>query len=463
MEYRIEKDSLGEMKCIKDALYGAQTLRALNNFNIISERVPEVLIESLAKVKKACAMANESVRTLPLYKTQLIIGACDEIIEGAHRQWFVTTAIQGGAGTSINMNMNEVIANRCAQLLGEPLGLYKTIHPNDDVNHAQSTNDVIPTAAKVAILVSLKQTLIAMKALRDSFNRQAKENEDVLKVGRTHLQDAVLMTMGQVFHSFATVLNRDINRIENALEEMTMVNLGATAVGTEINTVLGYKENAVAALSTIVGYPFTSVNDLVDGTKNVDSFVFIHSLLKGFSINLSRICSDLRLMASGPKAGFGEITLPSVQPGSSIMPGKVNPVICEVCNQACFQVIGNDTTITLAAEAGQMELNVFEPVMFYNILQSISILENACLTLKEKAIDGLLVNRQQCHHLVENSLAMSTALTEVLGYTKTSEITKQALKENKSLREIIIAEHLLTEQQLSDILVPEKMIRKHNL
>lgn len=267
------------------------------------------------------------------------------------------------------------------------------------------------------------------------------------------------MTMGQMFHSHATVINRDINRLENALSEMSVINLGATAIGTEINTTHGYKESVVSILSDLTGITLESASDLIDGTKNVDSFVFIHSILKGFAINLSRICNDLRLMASGPKAGFGEITLPSVQPGSSIMPGKVNPVIAEVCNQACFQVIGNDTTITLAAEAGQMELNVFEPVLFYNLIQSITIMNNACTVLKERAIDGLIVNEKRCADLVKESLAMSTALTSILGYTKTSEITKKALETNTSLNEILLNENLLTEVQILEILSPEKNIK----
>lgn len=463
MNYRLEKDALGGIELPEEALYGAQTFRALQNFTVIPERVPEILINALALVKKACALANGECQVLTADKAALIVNACDEIHAGHHRRWFVTSAIQGGAGTSINMNMNEVIANRCAQFLHEPLGTYQTIHPNDDVNRSQSTNDVIPTAAKIAVYTSTQAAIQAMKLLRDSFNLKAQENKEVLKVGRTHLQDAVLISMGQVLHSYATVLNRDINRIESALHEMEVINLGATAVGTEINTVIGYKECAIAHLSKLSRIPLKSSSDLIDQTKNVDSFVFIHSLLKNFAINLSRICSDLRLMASGPKAGFNEIILPGVQAGSSIMPGKVNPVIPEVCNQACFQVIGNDTTVTLAAEAGQMELNVFEPVLFYNILQSISILENACLTLKTKAIDGLVVNRQQCTRLVENSMAMSTALTATLGYSKTSELTKKALRENKSLKEVIIAEHLLTEQELAEILIPGKMIRSFEI
>ncbi|AMC93947.1 class II fumarate hydratase [Erysipelothrix larvae] len=455
---RIEKDSLGEVQVPIDALYGAQTVRAMENFRITGRRVNDMMYLSLAKVKKACALANYQVTDLSKDRCDAIMQACDEIIEGKHKEAFITDAIQGGAGTSMNMNVNEVIANRAAQILNKPIGVYDYIHPNDHVNRAQSTNDIIPTAGKLTAINLGVLLLQEMDLLSQAFEVKAKEYGDVIKVGRTHLQDAVLITMGQVFHSYVSVIQRDMKRLQNALTELQVINLGATAVGTGINSIRGYREFAVTNLSKFSGRPFVSADDLVDATKHVDSFAYVHGSLNTFAIGLSRVCNDIRMMASGPKVGFNEINLPDRQPGSSIMPGKVNPVIPEVVNQVCFQVIGNNQTIMMATESGQMELNVFGPVLFYNLFESFEILKEACRTLRVHAIDNLTVNKERVHDYVEHSLAMATALVKYLGYSKVSEITKQALKENKSLRTVVVEHGLMTHEELDKALRPESMI-----
>lgn len=449
-EYRIESDSLGEVKVPKEALYGAQTVRAQHNFHITGQTVHPAMIQSLAYVKKASALANYEVGELTEEVAKVIMQAADEIIAGDHLEEFATDAIQGGAGTSINMNMNEVLANRAAQLLDEPLGTYQTVHPNDHVNRAQSTNDVIPTGGKLTILFLSEALIDAMEQLVISLEAKAEEYRDVTKVGRTHLQDAVIITFGQVFQSFATMIRRDIRRIQHALEEMHTINMGATAVGTEINTTPGYKERVAKYLAEYTGFDFETAEDLVDGTKHIDGFVYVSSALKSFAASLSRMCNDMRLMASGPKVGLNEITIPQKQPGSSIMPGKVNPVIFEVTNQACFHVIGNDLTITLASEAGQMELNVFEPVLFYNLFQSIDYLTNACTTLRVNGIEGLTVNGHQASEYVRQSFALATAVSPQLGYSKVSSLTKQAMKENRPFVDVLIDEGIMTEAELKE-------------
>lgn len=455
---RIEYDSLGSVEVPKDALYGAQTVRALQNFQITGRRVNDMMYLALAQVKKACALANKSVGELDGPRCDAIVFACDEIISGKYKEAFITDAIQGGAGTSMNMNVNEIIANRAAQILNRPIGVYDYIHPNDHVNRAQSTNDIIPTAGKLTVLNLGLLLVEEMTFLADTFHAKALEFSNIIKVGRTHLQDAVLISMGQVFHSYESVVRRDIQRLKQSLSEMQVINLGATAVGTGINSVEGYREHAVTHLSRITGKSFVSAEDLVDATKHVDGFANVHGSLKTFAVGLSRICNDIRMMASGPKVGFNEIFLPEKQPGSSIMPGKVNPVIPEVVNQVCFQVIGNDATVTLAAEAGQMELNVFEPVLFDNLFESLEILRHACATLRIHAIQDIKVNEHRIQDYVEHSLAMATALVKYLGYEKVSEITKQALKENKSLKTLVLEQGLMSEAEVDEALKPESMI-----
>lgn len=451
---RIEFDSLGAVEVPSDALYGGQTVRSVENFKITQQPVHTEMIHSLGMVKKACIEANNALNQYNSETAEAMLQACDEIIDGQHNDQFLTDAIQGGAGTSLNMNMNEVISNRAAQLLNKPLGDYHYVHPNDHANMGQSTNDVIPTAAKLTTLKLGDHLINEMQELSNILEGKAIKNKNIIKVGRTHLQDAVLISMGQVFESYATMIRRDARRLKLALEDMKEINLGATAIGTEINTVLGYRERAVKELRQLSGYDLYGAQDLIDGTKNVDTFAYVHTTLKTFATNLSRMCNDLRMMASGPKVGLNEINLPAKQPGSSIMPGKVNPVIPEVVNQVCFQVIGNDLTISMASEAGQMELNVFEPILFYNLFQSFDYLTNACVTLGNNALKDLTVNEDVCFKYVEESLAMGTSLVKILGYEKATALTAEALESNKTLRELVLEKELLDESETSDILNP---------
>lgn len=456
-KYRIEKDSLGEVQVPAHALYGVQTVRATKNFSITHIKTNPMMIRALGMVKKACALANHECGHLDDEKCNYIVQACDEVISGKLNEWFITDVIQGGAGTSTNMNANEVIANRAAQLAGKPLGVYDYIHPNDHVNFGQSTNDVFPTAGKLTALFLVEELLQELMLLQESLLDKSIEFNDVIKLGRTHLQDAVPIRMGQEFHAFATALVRDIRRIKISFSSLKSINMGATAVGTGINTDERYKKIVVRILGEISQIDVTSARDLVDGTRNVDPFVFAHSSLKTLCVNLSKMCNDLRLMASGPKTGLSEILLPARQPGSSIMPGKVNPVIPEVVNQVCFQVFGNDITITKAAEAGQLELNVFEPVLFFNLFQSIEILTNACYTLRDNAIVGIQANKEHCLEIMENSLGTATALAPHIGYANASRMAKLALSENRKLKELILENNLMSKEKLEDVLNIQEM------
>ncbi|MGX8850938.1 aspartate ammonia-lyase [Amedibacillus sp. YH-ame10] len=456
-EYRIERDSLGEIAVPKKALYGVQTVRATKNFPITMIKTHPQMIHSLGMIKKACALANHECGHLDDERLKYIVMACDEVIEGKLDEWFITDVIQGGAGTSTNMNANEVIANRAAQLAGKEIGIYDFIHPNDHVNFGQSTNDVFPTAGKITALFLVEHLLEELMILQESLLDKSIEFNDVIKLGRTHLQDAVPIRMGQEFHAFATSIVRDIRRIKISFSDLKSVNMGATAVGTGINADERYKKICVRYLKEITQMDITSARDLVDGTRNVDPFVFAHGSLKTLSVNLSKMCNDIRLMASGPKTGLSEILLPARQPGSSIMPGKVNPVIPEVCNQVCFQVFGNDTTITKAAEAGQMELNVFEPVLFYNLFQSVDLLTNACYTLRDNAIVGIIANKEHCREVMENSLGTATALAPHIGYANASKMAKQALLENRKLKELILEHDLMSEEKLEQVLDIDEM------
>lgn len=456
-EYRLEHDSLGEVEVPINALYGVQTVRATRNFPITRITTNPMMIRALGMVKKACAIANHECGHLDDEQTNYILQACDEVIAGKLNQWFVTDVIQGGAGTSTNMNANEVIANRAAQLAGKELGKYDYIHPNDHVNFGQSTNDVFPTAGKIASLFLVEELIQEVMLLQESLLEKSIEFNDVIKLGRTHLQDAVPIRMGQEFHAFATALVRDIRRIKLSFSSLKSVNMGATAVGTGINADERYKKICVRALGEITQIDLTSAKDLVDGTRNVDPFVFAHGSLKTLCVNLSKMCNDLRLMASGPKTGLAEIVLPARQPGSSIMPGKVNPVIPEVVNQVCFQVFGNDLTVTKAAEAGQMELNVFEPVLFFNLFQSIQVLTNACYTLRDNAIMGIQANKAHCLEVMENSLGTATALAPHIGYANASKMAKMALSQNRKLKELILENELMTKEKLEEVLNIQEM------
>lgn len=456
--YRKERDSLGSLEVLSDALYGIQTLRAFNNFNVTDKLVHKDMIISMAYVKKAAAQANKKIGELDAVLADLIISVCDEIIEGKHRKHFITKVIQGGAGTSINMNMNEVISNRVAQIKNEALGVYKVCHPNDHVNHAQSTNDVMPTSGKLTVL-KLSETLIQeLILLKETIKLKSLEFEDDIKVGRTHLQDAVFISMKDVFGSFATMITRDIKRIEYALEEMKYINMGATAVGTGINTHPKYKEHVVKYLNQYTGFEFESAEDMVDATKHVDSFMYVHNSLKNLAVNLSKMSNDLRLMASGPKAGLGEIILPSKQAGSSIMPGKVNPVIAEMINQVAFQVMGNDTTINMATEAGQMELNVFEPIIFENLFESFDLLTKGAISLRRDIFVDLSVNSEHIKNVGKNSLAGVTALLPVLGYDLISKYAKESLEKDIPLESLLIRDKLIDEETLKMFQDPKTMV-----
>ncbi|MFO1442545.1 aspartate ammonia-lyase [Bacillus sp. Bva_UNVM-123] len=456
-QFRIEKDSLGEKEVPLEAYYGIQTLRAIENFPITGYRIEEGLIKALGIVKKCSALANEEIGELNSEIAKVIIEASEEVIEGKLSEQFIIDPIQGGAGTSINMNANEVIANRALELLGEKKGTYSIISPNTHVNMAQSTNDAFPTAMHLSALFALEQLLEVMEALQAEFLNKAEEFDGVIKMGRTHLQDAVPIRLGQEFKAYALVLGRDIKRIRSTREHLYAVNMGATAVGTGLNADKEYIKKVIDYLAKYSKLPITGVESLVDGTQNTDSYVEVSSALKISMLNMSKIANDLRLMASGPRCGFGEINLPSRQPGSSIMPGKVNPVMAEVMNQSAFQVVGNDLTISMASEAGQFELNVMEPVIIFNLLQSIKIMTNVMNVFREYCIRGITANEEKLENYVTNSVGIITAINPHVGYEVASEIAKEAITTNRQVRDIVLEKKVLTEAELDMILDPINM------
>ena len=453
---RKESDSIGVLEVPENAYYGVQTLRGYNNFRITGVKMHPSFIKSITMIKKAAAKVNGKYGYIKAEVADAIIRACDEVLEDKFKEEFITDAVQGGAGTTVNMNVNEVLANRATELLGGKKGEY-LCHPNDHVNCSQSTNDVIPTAGKMTVL-KLSFFLDAyLDGLITALEMKAEEFDDVIKMGRTQLQDAVPIRLGQEFRAYASALKRDSKRIKKALEEMRVVNIGGTAIGTSINVGEEYLANIVEELSKECKQELKHADDLIDATQNLDSFVALSGALKVCAVNLSKMCNDLRLMSSGPKAGLGEITLPAKQNGSSIMPGKVNPVIPEVVSQVAFLVIGNDMTITMAAEAGQLELNAFEPVIFYKLFESITCLTNAMDTLIVNCISGLQVNRERCAELLYSSVGMVTALCPYLGYKKCAEIAKEALKKNVSVKEVVLQDGLMDEETLDKILDPYAM------
>jgi len=434
-QYRIEKDSLGTIEIPMGAYYGVQSYRAYQNFPISGTTMLSEMIVSLAEIKKAAAIANAMSGQMPVDKRDAIIKACDEIIAGKLHEHFIVDPIQGGAGTSGNMNANEVIANRATEILGGELGKY-IVHPNDHVNMSQSTNDVFPTAGKLATIKLVRQLIPTLNALVDAFLDKAEEFKDFIKLGRTQLQDAVPVRLGQSFAAYAHSLQRAIKRIEDSLEEMYVVNMGATAIGTAINTTPEYLANVTPELAKITGEPLVQAADLIDGTQHPDGFLTVSSALKGFAVAVSKIANDLRLLSSGPRGGLGEINLPSRQHGSSIMPGKINPVMPEVVSQVAFRVIGNDATIAMAVEGGQMELNAFEPIALYSLFQSITMLNNACRVFRMYCIEGITANDERCLRTLLNSTAMATALVPAFGYEKATTIVKKALKEKRAIIEV---------------------------
>ncbi|MFL0267507.1 aspartate ammonia-lyase [Candidatus Clostridium radicumherbarum] len=457
MLFRLESDSIGEKQVPQNAYYGVQTLRAAENFKITGYYIHPEFIKALAEIKKASAMVNMQVGLLDLKVGDAIVIACDEILQGKLHDQFITDPIQGGAGTSMNMNANEVISNRAIEILGGEKGNYNIVHPNDHVNMGQSTNDVIPTAGKITTLVLLKKANEKLEELYEALNEKSKEFDDVIKMGRTQLQDAVPIRLGQEFHAYSSVVKRDIARITRTIEDLRTVNLGATAIGTGINADEAYVKNVVPMLSKITKMELTQTEDLIDGTQNTDGFVAVSSALKTCAVSLSKIANDLRLLSSGPRTGFEEINLPPKQNGSSIMPGKVNPVIPEVMNQVAFNIIGNDMTITMASEAGQMELNAFEPVMFYNLFQSIETLTNGVDTFINNCIVGITANKEHCKELVDNSVGIITAICPHVGYKEAAKIAKTALKTGEPVRKIVLNEGILDESALDTILDPYGM------
>lgn len=457
MNTRIEFDSIGSMKVPSEAYYGVQSLRANNNFHITSKKMNSKLIISLAEIKKAAAITNRNARLLDKKLANSIILACDEIILGKFHDEFIVDPIQGGAGTSANMNANEVIANRSIEILGGVKGNYNIVHPNDHVNMSQSTNDVFPTAGKLAVIKLLPKTIFQLNRLYDTLIIKSKEFDGIIKMGRTQLQDAVPIRLGQSFHAYASVIKRDIRRLTDAEKEMRTLNLGATAIGTSINASYEYLCNITNNLQGVIGTKVAQAEDLIDATQNTDGFVTISGALKICAVNLSKIANDLRLLSSGPKTGFGEINLPSMQNGSSMMPGKINPVIPEVVSQVAFNIIGNDFTITMAAEAGQLELNAFEPVLFYNLFESIETLECATKTFIDNCIIGITANPERCKELLDQSVGTATALCPYIGYKKAAEIAKRALSTGETIKNIVLRDGLLTEDKLQGILNPIAM------
>ncbi|MBV1787599.1 aspartate ammonia-lyase [Marinobacterium sp. D7] len=460
MNTRIEHDLLGDLAVPAEAWYGVQTQRALDNFSITGVPISHfpAFIKALAMVKSAAARANRDLGALDARKAEAIIAACDDIIGGELHDQFVVDLIQGGAGTSTNMNANEVIANLALAKLGHAKGEYQYLHPNDDVNRSQSTNDAYPTAVCLAIQFAAEPLEQAIISLKESLEAKGREFADIVKMGRTQMQDAVPMTLGQEFEAFAVNLGEDIDRLHEASKLLCEVNLGGTAIGTGINTHSRYRALAVNYLAEISGKPIVSASNLVEATSDMGAFVLFSGILKRFAIKLGKMCNDLRLLSSGPRTGFAEIMLPPMQPGSSIMPGKVNPVIPEVVNQTAYQVIAGDLAVTLAAEAGQLQLNAMEPLIVYNLLNSMKMLGSACRTLDTRCIQGIRANEEQCARHVDNSIGIITALVPHIGYSNSTRIAAQALNSGSTVRELVLAEGLLTEEQLDRLLSPRSML-----
>ena len=453
MEFRVEKDSIGTKDVPENVYYGVQSLRAAENFHITGLNMHPEIINSLAYIKKAAAITNCEAGLLDKRRTQAIVQACDEILEGKFREDFIVDPIQGGAGTSLNMNANEVIANRAIEILGGKKGDYSVVNPNDHVNCGQSTNDVIPTAGKMTSLRLLKKLKKQLLRLHSALEQKADEFDSVIKMGRTQLQDAVPIRLGQEFKAYSVAILRDLNRMDKAMDEMRTLNMGGTAVGTGLNADESYLRRIVPNLSEISGMDLVQAYDLIDATQNLDSFVAVSGAVKACAVTLSKIANDLRLMSSGPRAGFGEINLPAKQNGSSIMPGKVNPVIPEVVNQVAFNAIGNDMTITMAAEAGQLELNAFEPIIFYCLFQSIDTIAYAVNTFVDNCVIGITANETRCRYFV----GIITAICPYVGYQKAAEIAKEAIKTGESVRKLIIEKGLLTKEQMDEIMDPVQM------
>ena len=458
LEFRIEKDSIGEKQVPIDAYYGVQSLRAYENFKISGKKVHKEFIKAIAEVKKAAAIANKNAKVIDDKIADAMIKACEEILEGKFNEDFIVDAIQGGAGTSLNMNANEVVANRAIEILGGKKGDYSIVHPNDHANCGQSTNDAYPSAGKIATIRLLKKNIEVLEKLETALLKKANEFSNVIKMGRTEMQDAVPISFGQTFNAYASAVKRDIKRFNLAVTEISVLNMGGTAIGTKINADDNYVKTVVPLLSEITGLNLVQADDLVDATQNLDSFVFVSGIIKACAVTMSKIANDLRLMSSGPRTGFAEINLPAKQNGSSIMPGKINPVIPEVVSQISYVVIGNDTTITHSAEAGQLELNAFEPAMFYCLFESLETLTNGIEVFRTDCIEGITVNEDNCEDALEKSIGLVTALCPYIGYTKASSLAKRALREKRNIRDILLEENIVSREEINKILDPSKMI-----
>ncbi len=465
IKYRIESDLLGELQVPADAYYGVQTQRALNNYKISTTRMcdyPEYII-AMAYVKMAAAAANTELGVLPKEIGEAIMAACREIVDGKFHDQFPVDMMQGGAGTSVNMNANEVIANRALELMGHKKGEYQYCSPNDHVNCAQSTNDAYPSAFRYTFVRMNKHVEKALGNLIASFRAKGEEFKDIIKMGRTQLQDAVPMTSGQEFNAFANNLAEELANLERNAVLLKEINMGGTAIGTGLNAVPGFAELCTKRMSEFSGDTFEKAPDLVEATPDTGAYVSYSAALKRLAVKLSKICNDLRLMASGPRCGLHEINLPPMAPGSSIMPGKVNPVIPEVTNQVCFKVIGNDTAVTFAAEAGQLQLNVMEPVIAQCILESQTWLINAMNTLRTKCIDGITVNADHCYEMVKHSIGIVTALNPYIGYKTSTKVAKEALETGRSVYDLVLEHGYMTQEKLDEALDPKAMTASHEL
>lgn len=461
--FRNESDLLGTLQVPLNAYYGVQTQRAIDNFKISGQHLSSYphFISALGMVKKAAAKTNYELGLLEENLYQKIAETCDELIAGKYHDQFPIDMIQGGAGTSVNMNANEVIANVVLEKLGKEKGDYQFCSPNDHINLSQSTNDAYPTSIKIALLNMNIELVEKLKKIVEAFRAKGKEFSKVIKMGRTQLQDAVPMTLGQEFEAFAATLEEDISKLNANANLFVEINMGATAIGTGLNAPLGYANLCAKNLAQLSGFPIISAPNLVEATPDTGSYVIYSSAMKRLAVKLSKICNDLRLLSSGPRAGFFEINLPPMQPGSSIMPGKVNPVIPEVVNQVCYKVIGNDLTVTFASEAGQLQLNVMEPVLSHAIMESNIFLGNALDTLREKCINGITANKEVCLNMVKHSIGIVTALNPYIGYKNSTEIAKEALETGKSVYNLVLEKGVLSQEKLDEILDPENMLNPH--
>lgn len=465
MNFRIEHDCIGQKEVPQDAHYGAQTMRAAENFSITGipiSHYPQI-IYSLAYIKKAAALTNNELGKIDDEKTKAIVFACDELLDDKYHDQFIVDIIQGGAGTSTNMNANEVIANIGLQHLGFKLGEYEHLHPNSHINMAQSTNDVYPTCLRLTLISKMDQLIEAMEYLQKSFAAKGREFAHILKMGRTQLQDAVPMTLGQEFTSYSIMIGEDIERVREAKQLICEINMGGTAIGTGLNAPPRYAEIVTEKLKELTGFELELAPDLVEATQDTGAYVQLSGVLKRVAVKISKICNDLRLLSSGPRCGLNEINLPRMAPGSSIMPGKVNPIIPEVVNQIAFTVIGGDVTVSMAAEAGQLELNVMEPVIAASLLNSLTIMRRGFRTLADRCVEGITANEDVCRGYVENSIGLVTALNPYIGYEKSTEVANEALNSGRSVYDVVIEKGYMSKEDLDKALSPESMVHTHPL